>query len=298
MAEKKVATSTNELASAVAAALAAVGLGGGESGKSISSEAIKLTPTAAKQLLQSIAEDIQFIGKFSKEDIAAFVAAYNKKANEQLDTVVREARETIKSGKTGDVNETVKNIITTKYPSFFDPKTFTRDYIWSKVNFADEKALGAKALDALTDARSIAKSFNLSTVSEIEIQEAAKQIASGKITSNDYKTQLAAKAAVEYPQYAERLKTTPGATVRDLVNPVLRAVANAWEVDVNSLDLNDPFIDKLIRPDGVVGKAAPASVGEATMAAMTHPNRDKTQGGIRDATSAATELARALGFGI
>ena len=79
---------------------------------------------------------------------------------------------------------------------------------------------------------------------------------------------------------------------------VLRAIADTWEVDVNSLDLNDPFIDKLIRPDGVIGKAAPASVGEAKMAAMAHPNRDKTQGGIRDATSAATELARALGFGI
>jgi len=238
------------LAAAVAAALAAVGLGGGDSGKTISSEAIKLTPTAAKQLLQSIAEDIQFTGKFSSADVAAFVTAYNKKANEQLDTVVREAKETIQSGKTADVSSTVKNIISTKYPSFFDPKTFTRDFIWSKVNFADEKALGAKALDALTEARNIAKAFNLSTVSEIEIQNAAKQIASGKITANDYKTQLAAKAAVEYPQYAERLKTTPNASVRDLVNPVLRAVADAWEVDVDSLNLNDPFIDKLIRPDG------------------------------------------------
>lgn len=286
------------LAAAVAAALAAVGLGGGDSGKTISSEAIKLTPVAAKQLLQSIAEDVQFVGEFSKEDIAAFAAAYNKKANEQLDTVVREARETIKSGKTADVSETVKNIITTKYPSFFDPKSFTKDYIWSKVNFADEKALGAKALDALTEARSIAKAFNLSTVSEIEIQEAAKQIASGKITASDYKTQLAAKAATEYPQYADRLKTTPNATIRDLVNPVLKVVADAWEMDVNSLDLNDPFIDKLIRPDGVIGKVPPVSVGEALTKAMLHPNRDKTKSSITQATTAASEFARALGFGI
>lgn len=286
------------LAAAVAAALAAVGLGGGDSGKTISSEAIKLTPVAAKQLLQSIAEDVQFVGEFSKEDIAVFAAAYNKKANEQLDTVVREARETIKSGKTADVSETVKNIITTKYPSFFDPKSFTKDYIWSKVNFADEKALGAKALDALTEARSIAKAFNLSTVSEVEIQEAAKQIASGKITASDYKTQLAAKAATEYPQYADRLKTTPNATIRDLVNPVLKVVADAWEMDVNSLDLNDPFIDKLIRPDGVIGKVPPVSVGEALTKAMLHPNRDKTKGSITQATTAASEFARALGFGI
>lgn len=286
------------LAAAIAAALAAVGLGGGDKGKTISSEAIKLTPTAAKQLLQSIAGDVQFTGQFSKEDIAAFVAAYNKKANEQLDTVVREAKETIKSGATADVSETVKNIITTKYPSFFDPKTFTRDFIWSKVNFKDEATLGAKALNALTEARNVARGFNLSTVSEVEIQEAAKQIASGKITASDYKTQLAAKAAAEYPQYAERLKTTPNSTIRDLVNPVLRAVADAWEVDIDTLNLNDPFIDKLIRPDGVIGKVPPASIGEATRAALKHPNRDKTRAEINNAIDAANELGRALGFGV
>jgi hypothetical protein len=269
----------------------------GDSGKTISREAIKLTPTAAKQLLQSIAEDVQFTGQFSKEDIAAFVAAYNKNANEQLDTVVREAKETTPSGKTEDITATVKNIITTKYPSFFDPKSFTRDFIWSKVNFKDEATLGAKALNALTEARNVARGFNLSTVSEVEIQEAAKQIASGKISANDYKTQLAAKAAAEYPQYAERLKTTPGATVRDLVNPVLRAIADAWEVDIDTLNLNDPFIDKLIRPDGVIGKVPPVSVGDATRAALKHPNRDKTRAEINNAIDAATELGRALGFG-
>lgn len=286
------------LAAAIAAALAAVGLGGGDKGKTISSEAIKLTPAAAKQLLQSIAQDVQFTGQFSKEDIAAFAAAYNKKANEQLDIVVREAKETIKTGATADVSETVKNIISTKYPSFFDPKTFTRDFIWSKVNFKDEATLGAKALNALTEARNVARGFNLSTVSEVEIQEAAKQIASGKITASDYKTQLAAKAAAEYPQYAERLKTTPNSTIRDLVNPVLRAVADAWEVDIDTLNLNDPFIDKLIRPDGVIGKVSPASVGEATRAALKHPNRDKTRAEINNAIDAANELGRALGFGV
>jgi len=170
---------------------------GAEPGKTVSSDAIKLTTISAKQLLASIASEIQFTGKFAKEDIVAFVASYNKKANEQLDIVIRETRETIKSGGTANISETIKNIITTKYPSFFDPKTFTRDYIWSKINFADEKTLGAKALDALTTARQTAKAFNLSTVSDIEIQEAAKRIATGKITAENYKTELAAKAAAE-----------------------------------------------------------------------------------------------------
>lgn len=258
-------------------------------------DAIKLTDVAAKQLLDAIMADIQFTGKLSKADLADFVTKYNTAANKQLDTVVQTVRS---QTKPGDTAEDIKNIIKTTSPSFFEPKDFAKDYLWTKVNFADEKTLGAKALDALTNARQIAKAFNLSTVSDIEIQEAAKRIATGKITAEDYKTELAAKAAAEYPQLMDRFKNTPGATVRSLYNPVLKAVADAWEVDVDSLDLNDPFIDSLLRPDGVTGKKSSATVGEATQKALMHPNADKTQKQISNAKTAATSLARALGFGI
>ena len=258
-------------------------------------DAIKLTDVAAKQLLDAIMADIQFTGKLSKADLADFVTKYNTAANKQLDTVVQTVRS---QTKPGDTAEDIKNIIKTTSPSFFEPKDFAKDYLWTKVNFADEKTLGAKALDALTNARQIAKAFNLSTVSDIEIQEAAKRIATGKITAEDYKTELAAKAAAEYPQLMDRFKNTPGATVRSLYSPVLKAVADAWEVDVDSLDLNDPFIDSLLRPDGVTGKKSSATVGEATQKALMHPNADKTQKQISNAKTAATSLARALGFGI
>jgi hypothetical protein len=258
-------------------------------------DAIKLTDVAAKQLLDAIMADIQFTGKLSKADLADFVTKYNIAANKQLDTVVQTVRS---QTKPGDTAEDIKNIIKTTSPSFFEPKDFAKDYLWSKVNFADEKTLGAKALDALTNARQIARSFNLSTVSDIEIQEAAKRIATGKITSEDYKTELAAKAAAEYPQLADRFKNTPGATTRSLYSPILKAVADAWEVDVESLDLNDPFIDSLLRPDGVTGKKSSATTGEATQKALMHPNADKTQKQISNAKTAATSLARALGFGI
>lgn len=289
---------STELATAVAAALKAVGLGSGDTGRTVSSEAIKLTTASAKQLLQSMAADAGYTGTFSSDDIAAFVASYNKMANEQLDTVVRDAKDSIKTGATTDIQTTVKNIITTKYPSYFDPKTFTKDFIWSKVNFKDEKTLGPKALDALATARGIAKAYNLSSVSDVEIQDAAKKIASGKLTADDYKTQLAAKAAIEYPLWADRYKSTPGATTRDFANPILKVIADAWEVDINSLDLNDPFIDKLIRPDGTVGKKQAASVGEALQAAMMHPNRNKTVAENKNARDAAIEVGSALGFGV
>ena len=258
-------------------------------------DAIKLTDVAAKQLLDTIMADIQFTGKLSKADLTDFVKQYNDAANKQLDTVIQTVRS---QTKPGDTAEDIKNIIKTTSPSFFEPKDFAKDYLWTKVNFADEKTLGAKALDALTNARQIAKSFNLSTVSDIEIQEAAKRIATGKITIENYKTELATKAAAEYPQLMDRFKSTPGATVRSLYNPILKAVADAWETDVESLDLNDPFIDSLLRPDGVIGKAPSATIGEATQRALMHPKADNTQKQISNAKTSAASLARALGFGI
>jgi hypothetical protein len=261
----------------------------------VSKDAIKLTEAGARQLLDSIMADIQFTGKLSKQDLADFVKKYNEAANKQLETVVQTVRNQTKPGATA---EDIKTIIKTSTPSFFQPKEFTKDYLWSKVSFADEKNLGAKALDALTTARQIAKSFNLSIMSDVEIQDAAKKIATGKITADDYKTQLAAKAAIEYPQYAERFKNTPGATTRDFANPILKAIADAWEIDVNTLELNDPFVDKLIRPDGTVGKLPSASIGEALNAAMMHPNRDKTMAENNRARQAATSFAQALGYGV
>ena len=286
-----------ETAAMVAAAIseAMARAGTGKDSTTTYKDAIKLTEAGAKQLLDSIMADIQFTGKLSKADLAEFVTKYNAAANAQLETVIQAVR-----GKTTSTStaEDIKTIIKTTSPSFFDSKQFTKDYLWAKVNFADEKTLSAKALDALTTARQIAKAFNLSTVSDIEIQDAARRIATGKITSEDYKTELAAKAAAEYPQLADRFKNTPGATVRSLYSPVLKAIADAWEVDVESLDLNDPFIDSLIRPDGVIGKAPSATVGEATQKALMHPNADKTQKQLSNAKTAASNLARALGFGI
>jgi len=290
------AVTTDEILAAIVQAIAGIqGTPASDKSTTTYKDAIKLTDIAAKQLLDAIMEDIQFTGKLSKADLTDFVTKYNTAANKQLETVVQTVRN---QTKPGDTAEDIKNIIKTTSPSFFEPKDFAKDYLWAKVNFADEKTLGAKALDALTNARQIAKDFNLSTVSDIEIQDAAKRIATGKITAENYKTELSAKAAAEYPQLADRLKNTPGATVRSLYNPVLKAIADAWEVEVNSLDLNDAFIDSLIRPDGVVGKVSSATPGEATRKALMHPNADKAEKQISNAKTAASSLARALGFGI
>jgi hypothetical protein len=287
-----------EIAALAAGIFASIGGGGGDS-DTTTKQAIKLTTVSGKQLLDSIARDIQYSGKFSQSELTAFVNSYNKAANAQLETVVKAARSQIKPGATeADAQKTIQSILSTSFPNFFDPKQFTKDYIWGKVNFADVKNLGAKSLIALTEARSAVKAFNLSGISDAEVQAAAKKIAMGDLTLEEYKAQLVQKAKMEYPQLAERFDSTPGATTRQLYAPILNAIASAWEVEADSLDLNDPFIDKLIRPDGVIGKLPPATVGQASMAAMNDKRFDGTLKAIDNGRDSATSLSRALGWGI
>jgi hypothetical protein len=285
-----------QLNAIVAAIVGGLGTSGNKSSTSTTKQAIKLTNVSAKQLLDSIARDIQFTGKFTTAELNQFVEAYNKTANEQLETVVRAARDQVKPGE--DIQSTVSSLLTTTFPTFFDPKQFTQDYIWKKVNFGNEAELGAKSLEALQTARQIAKDFNLSGFSEVELLASAKKIARGELTEDQFKAQLAQIAKIEYPQLAGRFDSTPGGTTRQFYLPILKAVADTWEVDVNTLDINDPFIDSLIRPDGVIGKVPAKSVGQAKQAAMNHPKFDESPTAIKTAGSAAAEFARALGWGI
>jgi hypothetical protein len=287
---------TPEEIAAIVAGVVRGGASGDEQSTTTSKQAIKLTTTSAKQLLDTIARDIQFTGKFTTAELNAFVAAYNKTANEQLETVVKTARQQVKPGE--DIQSVVSSLLTTTFPTFFDPKQFTQDFIWKKVNFGNEAALGAKSLEALQKARQIAQDFNLSGFSEVELLASAKKIARGELTEDQFKAQLAQIAKVEYPQLASRFDATPGGTTRQFYLPILKAVADTWEVDVNTLDINDPFIDSLIRPDGVIGKVPAKSVGQAKQAAMNHPKFDESPTAIKTAGSAAAEFARALGWGI
>lgn len=287
---------TPEEIAAIVKAIVGNGTSGNQNATTTSKQAIKLTTVSAKQLLDSIARDIQFAGKFTTADLNDFVAAYNKTANEQLETVIKTARDQVKPGD--DIQSVVSSLLTTTFPTFFDPKQFTQDFIWKKVNFGEEATLGAKSLEALQTARQIAKEFNLSGFSEVELLASAKKIARGELTQDQFKAQLAQIAKIEYPQLAGRFDSTPGGTTRQFYMPILKAVADVWEMDVNSIDINDPFIDGLVRPDGIIGKVPPKSVGEAATAAMNHPNFDKTKKAIDTAGSAAASFARALGWGI
>ena len=272
----------------------------GDSDANVSSRKItKLTPASARALLEQTRESIQYVSGITKEDVDDFIAKFDAEQNRQIEEVIKIARTRVTPGASEDaIQQEVQNIMQTEYPSFFKPTDFATDYLWTKVNFGKEATLGAKAQKALTDVRSIVRGFNANEVSDLEIQDYARKIATGKLSTEDLTTLFARNKADNYPQFADRLKTIPGATVRSLADPYINLMAKELELDPDAIELDDPELDKALRPDGTAGKMPAMSLADFKMALRKSPKWEYTTAANEAARSSATSIARAFGFGV
>ena len=246
---------------------------------------IQYDPITAEATIKNIALDIGFdTTLLTDADKADFLTKINQAAAEGTKT-------TQKVLTTGGYET-----ITT--PSTFNAKTFTENYLWAKVNIGDTKALPAKAFTSLSTVKNVLRNNGIDYLGDKEVNQLAINLASGVTTEAKIKTDYAAQAAKNYPLLAERLASTPGATVRDLVTPYLSAVAKWWEIDPDTIELSNPAVDKALRPDGTQGKAPMMSLADFTTMLKMSPEAEKTSWANESARSAATGLARAMGFGV
>ena len=284
---------------ATAAIIAAIlkGLSGSSSGNSdvTTGNYIKLTPVSAKELLRQSAADAQYTGKFSDADIATFMSDFNAEANKQVESAVKQARTTVGKGATA---EDIQKIITTSFPSFFKPAEFAKNYVWAKINFKDSTTLGGKAALALQQAKEIATDFDLFNLSPAEVEKAAKDIAMGNKTVEQYKAELAEKAKIEYPIFAQRFTDTPGSTTKDFALPVIKMLSKIWEKDEASIPMDDEIVQMWTRAGGPDGKKPAPTLAELTQMAKNHPNAETTTWANEAARQSATSLSRALGGGV
>ena len=284
-----------ELATIVGAIIK--GTGGSSSGNSdvTSANYVKLTTVSAKELLKQSAMDAQYTGKFSDADITAFMNQFNTESNKQIESVVKQARTTVGKGAT---EADIQKIVSASFPSFFKPAEFAKNFVWSKINFKDSATLGGKAVLALQQAKEIAADFDLFNLSPMEIEKAAKDIAMGNKTLDQYKAELTAKAKIEYPIFSARFDATPGATTKDFASPVIKMLSKYWEVDESTIGMDNEFVQKWTRAGGPDGKQPAPTLAELTQMAKNHPNAEKTSWANEAARQSATSLARALGAGV
>jgi hypothetical protein len=238
----------------------------------------------ANAFLNQTAESIGFdIELFTDEDRKDFLAKINEQAKAGGKTVTREV--------TGGGVETIT------IPSVFNAKEFAKNYIWAKVNLQNPATLPSSVINQISSINDALRDNGLE-LSAPEVAQISLDISSGKKSLDEVRNQFTDMATKMYPQIAERLKATPGLTVRQAVSPILSNIAKVWEVDVNTLDINDPRIDQLIRPDGIVGKEPPKTNYDVYQWAVNQPEYELTNDAIGKAQQSALSLARAMGWGI
>lgn len=260
----------------------------------------QLNKVSGRALLEQTAREIQYNVKFSDVDIQDFLRKFAAEQKRQIEEVVKSSTSRVSGDglSPGAIQKTVDTVVTTEKPSFFKPETFAADYIWAKVNFKDEKSLGGKSLTALNNARSILAGFGTLDFSDAELYNAAKRIAKGEISNDDFRSTIAQKAAINYPQYAERLKQNPGSTIRDLASPYINLMAKELELDPNAIQLDNMDLDRALRPDGTAGKIPSVSLADFRIKLRNSPQWENTTAANESARTAATALGRAFGYGV
>ena len=268
-------------------------------GTTTSKTVTKLTPASARALLEQTRGAIQYTSGITQADVDEFITRFDAEQNRQIEEIVKVAKTRITPGADANaVQKEVQSLLNTEYPSFFKPAEFASDYLWAKTNFGDEKTLGAKAQTALNDVRSVIRNFNASDISDIEAQDYARKIATGKMTAADLSTTVARSHGANYPQLMDRLNSIPGATVRSLASPYINLMAKELELDPEAINLDDPEIDKALRPDGTAGKAPMMSLADFKTALRSSPKWEYTTAANEAARSSATSMSRAFGFGV
>ena len=269
------------------------------SGTSTDTKVTRLTYQTAKGLLEKVMAEANFMGKLNNDDIKNFLALFTEAQNAQIEKVVTTSSSKTTKGATADAaSQVTESTQKQEFPSFFDPAEFARDFIWQKINFKDEKNLGAKSLAALGEVRNAVKAFQLMGVTDNDIRAAAKQIAMGKKTIDAYKIELQQIAKKEYPQFADRFTTDPELTTYDIASPIIKMLAKTWEVEEKDISFDDPIVSSYMNYAGPDGKGQPPSRYDLLLKAKSDRKYQATQEANENARDAAVGLARAFGFGV
>lgn len=261
--------------------------------------ALKLTYNSAKGMLQDAMKEVGFVGKLTAADIKTFMEQFDKNQNEQLEKIITSSRTKVVPGATPEATKKViESTARQEFPSFFKPLEFAKDFIFAKIDFKNEGALGAKQLDVLAQVRGLVDQFQLLGVSDADMRVAAKQIAMGKKDIKQYTVELQQIAKKEYPQFADRFNLDPTLTTYDIASPVINMLAKTWQKSPKEIKMDNPFVMSYLNYAGPDGKGKQPSYYDLLLKAKNDPQYELTEEANENARDAAVGLARAFGFGV
>jgi hypothetical protein len=87
-----------------------------------------------------------------------------------------------------------------------------------------------------------------------------------------------------------------GQTLRQAADPWLNAIARTWEVDVNSVDLNDDYVQRAINFQDEKGNFSTMNLYDTQKMARRSSKFDLTQTAKEEKTSIASRILQDFGF--
>lgn len=125
-------------------------------------------------------------------------------------------------------------------------------------------------------------------------ENSIKGLISGTTNAEDIDNELQKQAMSMFPGLTNQL--SQGQTLRSAADPWLTAIANTWEVDPTTLNLNDDFVQRALNYTDEKGNVATMNLYDTKKMARRSKNFDFTSIAKEEKTGIANTILRDFGF--
>ena len=126
------------------------------------------------------------------------------------------------------------------------------------------------------------------------LQNSVRGLVAGTTTEEDLKAELTNSAASAFPGLAQQLSR--GQTLREAADPWLKAIADTWEIDQDTLDLNDDFVNRTLNQQDEKGNIVPMNLYQAKTNARKSPKWQYTERAKEEYTNMGSKILQDMGF--
>ena len=125
-------------------------------------------------------------------------------------------------------------------------------------------------------------------------ESSIKGLVAGTLNPEDIDDELEKRAMSLFPGLKDQMLR--GQSLREAADPQLQAIANTWEVDPKSIDLNDDTVQQVLNYTDEKGNIVPMNLYGTKKTARRHKNFDFTQTAKEEKTNIAGIILRDHGY--
>jgi len=126
------------------------------------------------------------------------------------------------------------------------------------------------------------------------LESNTRGLIAGTVNPEDVDNELQARAKSMYPGLVDQLNR--GQSLREAADPWITALANEWEEDPKSLDLNDDFLYRILNQQDEKGNIAPMNLYQAKTMARKSPKWQYTSCAKEEYTNIGQKILQDFGF--